>query len=155
MTLTNLRRSFPWRRKARACLIVAACASPMPSQPTVAEQPSAQTAGTSAAESQARPASDPGPALRSFEVAQGAILLHFPPAMGDLLLKGPGRGAFQIAGSDGKWLPADAHLANGVVVVSTSLIQQPVKVSYRWQGIASAVLFDGKGLPVKPFQTAE
>ena len=69
-----------------------------------------------------------GPALTSTEIAQGAMLLHFRSADNGLLLKGSGRGVFEIAGADHIWFPAEAHPVNGVVVVSTSLVQMPTAV---------------------------
>lgn len=99
------------------------------------------------------PSGDQGPAPSSFEIAQGAILLHFTHADGGLRLEGAGREAFQIAGADHIWFPADAHLVNGVVVVSTSLVQQPTDVRYTWQVPADARLFNGVGLPAAPFRT--
>lgn len=94
-----------------------------------------------------------GPVLTSSEIAQGAILLHFAHAEGGLHLEGRGRTAFEIAGADHVWFPADAHLVNGVVVVSTSLVQQPTAVSYHRQSSAGAALSNGAGLPAEPFQT--
>ena len=94
-----------------------------------------------------------GPVLSSTEIAQGAMLLHFGNAEGGLLLKSSGRGAFEIAGADRIWFPAEAHLVNGVVVVSTSLVQQPTAVRYTWSSLAAATLFNSAGLPAAPFRT--
>jgi len=106
-------------------------------------------------ESEGTPVGDRGPVLSSAEIAQGAMLLHFSRADGGLLLKGSGRGAFEIAGADHIWFPAEAHLVNGVVVVSTSLVQQPTAVRYSWSALADATLFNGAGLPAAPFHTNE
>ena len=81
------------------------------------------------------------------------MLLHFTHADGGLVLKSPGRGAFEIAGVDHIWFPAEAHLVNGVVVVSTSLVQQPTAVRYTWSSLAAATLFNSAGLPAAPFRT--
>ena len=94
-----------------------------------------------------------GPVLSSTEIAQGAMLLGFSQAEGGLLLKGSGRGAFEIAGADHIWFPAEAHLVNGVLVVSTSLVQQPTAVRYRWSSLAAATLFNQAGVPAAPFNT--
>ena len=94
-----------------------------------------------------------GPVLSSSEVARGAILLHFTHAEGGLILKSPGRGAFKIAGADHMWFAAEAHLVNGVVVVSTSLVQEPAAVRYDWSRSAAAALFNSAGLPARPFRT--
>lgn len=91
--------------------------------------------------------------LSSTETAQGALLLRFSQTDGGVILKSAGRGAFQIAGADHIWFPAEAHLVNGVVVVSTSLVQQPVSVRYTWSNVATAALFSHASVPAAPFHT--
>jgi hypothetical protein len=99
------------------------------------------------------PAGSRGPVLSSYEVVQGAILLRFSHAEGGLTLKHAGRGAFEITGSDHVWFPAEAHLVNGAVVVSTSLVQKPVAVRYHWSTAAAAALFNSEGQPAAPIST--
>ncbi|UWZ82374.1 hypothetical protein [Occallatibacter riparius] len=102
---------------------------------------------------QPAPTGDNGPVLASSEIQQGAILLHFTNADGGLVLKSAGRGAFQIAGADRVWFPAEAHLVNNILVVSTSLVQQPTAVRYTWPTAADAVVFNRAGIPAAPFHT--
>jgi hypothetical protein len=124
---------------------IAVLALSFPVTPLAAQEPA-----------QAAPAvGDRGPVLSSSEIQQGAILLHFAHADGGLRLDNPGRGAFEIAGADHVWFPAEAHLVNGIVVVSTSLVQQPIAVRYNWTNIKTAALFNGANLPAGPFQTHE
>ena len=99
------------------------------------------------------PADHQGPVLSSSEIVRGAMLLQFTHADGGLLLKSPGRGALEIAGVDHVWFPAEAHLVNGAVIVSTSIVQQPTAVRYNWLDLAAAALFNSVGLPVDPFHT--
>jgi hypothetical protein len=146
--LTSQRSSLI--RLTPACLLVLSLT------PLVAQRSSAPPSShpsSALAEQQGVPVDDQGPALSSFEIAQGAILLHFTHADGGLRLEGSGREAFQIAGADHIWFPADAHLVNGIVVVSTSLVQQPTAVRYTWQATAAARLFNGAGLRAAPFRT--
>jgi hypothetical protein len=98
-----------------------------------------------------QPNDSQGPVLSSFEVAQGAILLHFAHVEGSLRLRGRARECFQIAGADHIWFPADAHLVNGVVVVSTSLVQQPAEVLYNPGAAPTPVLSDGAGHLARAF----
>jgi sialate O-acetylesterase len=122
----------------------------------VAQQPAASARVdpvNTPGEQSAGQAGGEGPVFSSSEIAQGAMLLHFIHADGGLLLKGSGRGVFEITGADHIWFPAEAHLVNGVVVVSTSLVQQPTAVRYTWSSPAAAVLFDSTGLPALPFGT--
>ena len=136
----------------------AVCALLLSLTTLAAQQPSTPPhvdAAHTPAEHHGMPVGDQGPVLSSSEIAQGAILLHFSHADGGLRLKDTGRGAFEIAGADHTWFPADAHLVNGVVVVSTSLVQQPTAVRYTWSTFAAATLFNGAGLPAAPFRTDE
>lgn len=124
--------------------------------PLAAQQPSARPhvdPSHPTAEHQEGPVGDHGPVLSSSEIAQGAMLLHFTHADGGLRVKGSGRGSFEIAGADHIWFPAEAHLVNGVVVVSTSLVPQPIAVRYGWSNLAAATLFNEAGEPAAPFHT--
>lgn len=104
-------------------------------------------------ENSAVPAIDAGPVFSSAEVARGAMLLHFRWAEGGLVLKNSGRGVFAIAGADHAWFPAEAHLVNGTVVISSSLVQEPTAVRYEWSSAVDAALFNSAGVPAKPFRT--
>ncbi|AXC10123.1 Sialic acid-specific 9-O-acetylesterase [Acidisarcina polymorpha] len=105
------------------------------------------------AEHYGKPIPDQGPTLVSSEIATSAILLRFSHADGGLVIRGNAPGAFQIAGADRKWIWADAHIVDGVVVVSSSLVQFPTQVRYAWQSNPNATLFNGIGLPASPFRT--
>lgn len=158
MTTPKPRHSFTSQRPSRTRLTPTACALLLSMTPLAAQQPFQLPYShpfRALAVHHRMPADGQGPALSSFEIAQGAILLHFTNADDGLRLNGSGRNAFQIAGADHRWFPADAHLVNGVVVVSTSLVQQPTVVRYTWQDRAAATLFNGAGLPAAPFRTDE
>ena len=105
------------------------------------------------AEHYGKPIPDQGPTLVSSEIATSAILLRFSHADDGLVVRGNAPGAFQIAGADHKWVWADAHMVDGVVVVSSSLVQFPTQVRYAWQSNPNATLFNGIGLPASPFRT--
>lgn len=97
--------------------------------------------------------SPPGaPSLSSWDHLTSAIRLHFVGAENGLVLKYQ-PGAFQIAGADRKWYPADAHAFGDAVIVSTSLVQNPVAVRYDWQPGAPPILFNKAGVPVSRFRT--
>jgi sialate O-acetylesterase len=131
------------------------CALLLTLTPLAAQQPAPANNDPSPSppEYHGAPAGARGPVLSTPEIAQGAMLLHFTHADGGLLLKGSGRGAFELAGVDHIWFPAEAHLVNGVVVVSTSLVPQPTAVRYTWSSLAAATLFNNAGLPAAPFRT--
>lgn len=155
MTALPSHRSLRSHRSTRDGITPTLCALLLSLPPLAAQQPPPANVDPSPAprEYQGAPASAQGPMLSSTEIAQGAMLLHFANAEGGLVLKSSGRGAFEIAGADHIWFPAEAHLVNGVVVVSTSLVQQPTAVRYAWSSLAAATLFNSAGLPAAPFRT--
>jgi len=94
-----------------------------------------------------------GPTVDKVEKQSGRIRLHFTHTDGGLTSNGEKLGQFQIAGDDRKWMWADAHISGESVIVSTSLIQNPVAVRYAWQSNPVATLFNGAGLPAVPFRS--
>lgn len=93
-----------------------------------------------------------GPTMTSYDHLNGAFRLHFSHAKGGLVLKDEPH-AFQVAGADQKWYWADAHVFGNSVIVSTSLVPNPVALRYDWQSNPPAVLFNKAGLPAGPFRT--
>lgn len=73
---------------------------------------------------------------------------------------GSGLSGFQIAGSDGMFVAADARIeppdqgehADTVIVWSPS-VNQPRHVRFAWTDTASPNLFNGAGFPAMPFRT--
>ena len=157
MTALHSYRSFRSHRSTRGGFPIILWAVILSLTPLAAQQPAPANIDPSSAprEYQGATSGSQGPVLSSSEIAQGAMLLHFANAEGGLVLKSPGRGVFEIAAADHIWFPAEAHLVNGVVVVSTSLAQQPTAVRYTWSSVADATLFNSAGLPAAPFRTDE
>ena len=154
MTTLQSRRLFRSHPSTRGALTFSLCAFVLSLTPLAGEQqPAPVKTQPAPIDHQKTPVEKQGPVLGSSEVAQGAMLLHFTNAVGGLLLRGSGRGAFEIAGADHVWFPAEAHLVNGVVVVSTSLVQQPKVVRYSWSRLDHATLFNSAGVPAAPFST--
>jgi sialate O-acetylesterase len=61
---------------------------------------------------------------------------------------------FQIAGADGKFVPADAKIEGDSVVVSSADVSTPAAVRYAWENYPEgANLYNGAGLPAAPFRT--
>lgn len=155
--LSSKSRFFRSHPSSSDAFTLTLCALLLSLTPLAGQQPAPENAPPSDAplRHDATPSGELSPALSSSEIAQGAMLLHFTHADGGLLLKGSGRGVFEIAGADHIWFPAEAHLVNGVVVVSTSLVQQPTAVRYTWSSLAAATLFNSTGVPAAPFRTDE
>jgi sialate O-acetylesterase len=60
---------------------------------------------------------------------------------------------FTIAGSDYKWVPADAKIDGDAVDVSSPQVPQPVAVRYNWLNEPDGNLYNKEGLPAPPFRT--
>ncbi len=61
--------------------------------------------------------------------------------------------AFEIAGDDGVWRPAQAIIERGAVTVWNDLVQKPVHVRYGWADAYVGNLFNGAGNPAAPFRS--
>jgi sialate O-acetylesterase len=58
---------------------------------------------------------------------------------------------FELAGADGKWLPADAKIDGSAIVVSGTAVSSPAQVRYDWKGYPEGNLYNKEGLPAPPF----
>ena len=95
-----------------------------------------------------------GPLYRSNKVIPGKIIVFFDYAQG---LKSATKviEGFEIAGTDGVFIPADAKIVNNTVEVSSKQLKSPVYVRYAWKNTAQPKLFNGAGLPTSCFTTKE
>lgn len=66
-------------------------------------------------------------------------------AHGDLLT------GFEVAGADGKFVPATATIEGASIVASSPAVAAPVYVRYGWANSPECNLFNGEGLPASPF----
>ena len=60
---------------------------------------------------------------------------------------------FEIAGADGKFVPAEATIDGDTVVVQAKEVAAPTQVRFGWRNIANPNLVNKEGLPASPFQT--
>ena len=60
---------------------------------------------------------------------------------------------FEIAGVDGKYLPAKAEINGNTIVVTSSAVKKPVHVRFGWNEGGKANLYNKDGLPAMPFRT--
>jgi sialate O-acetylesterase len=67
------------------------------------------------------------------------------------LAKGGEVTGFEVAGADGKFLPATAKIDGETVVASSPDAPNPVYVRYGWANSPQCNLFNGEGLPASPF----
>lgn len=96
-----------------------------------------------------------GPLYKSHEIAGDKVRIRFTHVGAGLEVKHADRlQGFQIAGTDRKFVWADAVIEGESVIVSSPALSQPVAVRYAWSGGSSwANLFNRDGLPAQTFRT--
>ena len=92
----------------------------------------------------------------SFTHVGGGLVIGVPPpaATGGQSLPIPDHLAdFEIAGADGKFLPAEAKIDGATVLVSNAAVSAPKAVRYAWAAFPEplANLYNKEGLPASPF----
>ncbi|MFM8620013.1 MAG: sialate O-acetylesterase [Opitutaceae bacterium] len=92
-----------------------------------------------------------GPLPNGHEARDGAITVRFQHANGGLVAKDGALRGFEIAGADGKWVPAESRIAGDNVTVSSSAVPKPAAVRYAWANLPEVSLYNGAGLPASPF----
>ncbi|UAY56875.1 sialate O-acetylesterase [Arachidicoccus terrestris] len=98
-----------------------------------------------------------GPVLQSMKRKGRKLVLTFSEIGSGLISKGNARGVvhgFVVAGRDGGFVPADALIKHGKVLVSSRKVKRPVAVRYGWEDDPEGLnLYNKKGLPASPFRT--
>ena len=95
-----------------------------------------------------------GPLYRQLTKEDHALRVWFDHANGMNAKNGPLVG-FEIAGADGKYVPADARIEGESVVVSSATVTEPVSVRYGWAANPTCNLYNREGLPASPFRSGE
>ena len=91
-----------------------------------------------------------GPMFRQTTPEGSAIRVWFDHAQ-RLMAKGGAVTGVEVAGADGKYLPATATIDGTTLVVSSPEVPAPVSVRYGWANSPQCNLFNGEGLPASPF----
>ena len=95
-----------------------------------------------------------GPTYESLKIDGGAIRLKFAHPGGGLVARGGPLQGFVIAGSDLKFVPAQARIDGETVVVSSPEVTVPTAVRYAWVNYPhDANLYNAVGLPAAQFRT--
>jgi len=94
---------------------------------------------------------DSGPIYRAMTVRGNACQVTFDHADGGLVLRG--QEGFEVAGSDRRWLAAEARVEAGQLLVSSAQVPAPVACRYAWSDDPPCTLYNGAGLPASPFRT--
>ncbi|NOX65211.1 MAG: 9-O-acetylesterase [Chlorobi bacterium] len=95
-----------------------------------------------------------GPMYKTMKIDGDKIRLKFTNADGGLKIKdGKQLKGFAIAGSDKKFVWANANIKGDEVIVWSSKIKNPVAVRYAWAANPVCNLYNGADLPASPFRT--
>lgn len=100
-----------------------------------------------------RPIAASGPIFDWAAVKENSIAVHFTESAGLKTTDGKPPLGFEIAGADGRYVPANAQIANSTVVVSHPSVPKPRYVRYGWQPFPDPMptLTNASGLPAAPF----
>lgn len=95
-----------------------------------------------------------GPVLETSVVDMDALRLKFSHANGGLVAKDGPLKTFEIAGADGKFVPAEATIEGDTVTVRSPEVSKPVAARYAWSPYPEGCNFyNAAGLPAAPFRT--
>lgn len=95
-----------------------------------------------------------GPTYKSYKIKRNKVIISFNNIAGGLVSRdGHSLSWFLIAGSDEKFIPAQADIKGNKVVVMSTNIQNPVAVRFAWNESAIPNLCNKEGLPAVPFRT--
>ena len=95
-----------------------------------------------------------GPQYKHMKVVQSAVELEFDYTGAGLASSdGQPLRNFEIAGADGKFVPAQALVKGNKLVVSSPAIHQPLSVRFAWTEEGKANFYNKDGLPAVPFRT--
>lgn len=94
-----------------------------------------------------------GPIFSKMEVQGKQIRLYFDHVEGGLVAKGDTLKGFAIAGTDQKFVFANARIEGNTVVVCAPEIPKPAMVRYGWASNPVTNLYNKAGLPASPFKT--
>jgi len=92
-----------------------------------------------------------GPIFRQATQEGSALRVWFSHHAKGLAAKGGDPTSFEVAGADGVFKPAAAHIEGNTVLASSPDVPEPVYVRYGWANSPQCNLDNGEGLPASPF----
>jgi len=95
-----------------------------------------------------------GPLFIGVTADNAALRLRFDHHEGGLTSKDGALRGFEVAGTDMKYVPAQAQIEGNTIRVSNSSIKDPVYVRYGWAANPDCNLYNGAGLPASSFQAS-
>jgi sialate O-acetylesterase len=96
-----------------------------------------------------------GPLFRQASTESDGVRVWFDHVAAGLVAKGGPLEGFEIAGSDHRFVAADARIEGASVVVSSTQIQTPNYVRYGWKNAPVVNLYNSANLPASPFTSED
>ena len=95
-----------------------------------------------------------GPLYKSMRVEGNKIRISFAHTGGGLRLRNnQPPNEFQIAGADGKFMPATVSIQGTTILMWSPKVPAPTQVRFGWHKTATPNLMNKEGLPASPFRT--
>jgi sialate O-acetylesterase len=94
-----------------------------------------------------------GPLYREMKTEGNRIRVYFDHAEQGLVVRGKALIHFEVAGPDGKFVPATAKIDGPTVVVQAKTVKNPVALRFAWNNAAVPNLFNKAGLPASSFRS--
>jgi sialate O-acetylesterase len=96
-----------------------------------------------------------GPMFRQATPEGNTMRIRFDHTGSGLVAKGGSLLGFEIAGEDGKFVPASAVIDGTTVMASSNSVARPAQVRYGWKDDPRCNLYNVEGLPASPFSSRE
>ena len=93
-----------------------------------------------------------GPLFRSTRLQDHRVCIAWDHVDGGLVCRGDKLEGFAVAGADGTFVWATAHIQGHEVVVHSDSVTDPRTVSYAWADNPRCNLYNAAGLPAAPFR---
>ncbi|MBN2447579.1 MAG: hypothetical protein JXO22_12675 [Phycisphaerae bacterium] len=93
-----------------------------------------------------------GPLYKELKIEDGNVRVLFDHAGGGLVATGKLE-HFEIAGADGKFVPAEARIDGETLVLSSADVKEPTDVRYAWGATDESCLANKAGLPASSFSS--
>jgi sialate O-acetylesterase len=94
-----------------------------------------------------------GPLYLSHAIEGDSVRVRFEHAGGLKTSDGRAPSGFAVAGADRKFVPAEARIEGGAIIVRSRDVPNPVAVRYAWADNPEVNLYNAAGLPASPFRT--
>jgi sialate O-acetylesterase len=95
-----------------------------------------------------------GPLVREVSLEGSTLRVWFDHTTGGLQTRTADVRGLEIAGEDGRFVPAQGKIDGTTVVVSSTSVPRPKKVRYGWANSPECNLYNGAQLPASPFEAS-